>query len=110
MLTKKTVQRILTEFIEACKKAPPSTIKVILFGSVARGDFDLDSDIDILVVTTNIREAKEYFDEVADELFLKFFIPIAITYVDPKRLIQKDSFIQNVLKEGRILWACKKTK
>jgi len=33
-------------------------MKVILFGSVARDDFDISSDIDILVVSENIKDAK----------------------------------------------------
>ena len=58
MLTRKIIQKILAEFIEACKGVPLGTIKAILFGSVARNDFDINSDIDILVVSTNIKDAK----------------------------------------------------
>ena len=110
MLTRKIAQKIIAEFVEACKRAPLSTIKVILFGSVARNDFDIGSDIDILVVSTNIKEANSFFGRVADELFLKYFVPISIVYVGPERLRHRDCFIQNVLKEGKVLWEYRKTR
>jgi len=110
MLTRKVIRRILAELTDACRKAPPSTVKVILFGSVARNDFDVDSDIDIMVVSTDIKEAKSFFGEIADELFLKYFVPISIVYVKPERLKFGDWFIQNVLREGKILWECGRMK
>lgn len=85
-------------------------MKVILFGSVARDDFDISSDIDILVVSENIKDAKNFFGKIADELFLKYFVPISMIYVCPERLNYGDSFIRNVLKEGRVLWECKRTR
>jgi len=85
-------------------------VSLILFGSVARNDFDLDSDIDIMVVSTDPEESKQYFRAVVDELFLRYSVPISVIYVRPERLEKKDTFIQNVLKEGKVLWGRKKTR
>jgi len=110
MLTQKLIRKLLEEFIEACKKAPSSIVKVILFGSVARGDFYIDSDIDILVISKNLKEAKNFFGKIADDLFLKYFVPISIVYVEPDRLLMNDRFIQGVLEEGKVLWVSKRMK
>ncbi len=110
MLTKKIIQEVLGKIVDACRTAPLSTMKVIVFGSVARNDFDLDSDIDILVVSTNPSESKHYFGNIADELFTEYYVPISILYVTPERLKMGDRFIRNIINEGKTIWESKKMK
>src|SRR3989338_5698943 len=51
MCAKKMIDsKSLPLFLEKLKKAKLPIISVILFGSYARGDYDEDSDIDVLVI------------------------------------------------------------
>ena len=42
--------------------------KIILFGSVARGDDTKDSDIDILIITKNINDDLKISDDIYDKV------------------------------------------
>ena len=42
----------------------PEIEKIILFGSVARGDDAYDSDIDILIITQNVNDDLKISDDV----------------------------------------------
>lgn len=81
-------------------------IKITLFGSVARGDYTKDSDIDILVITNNkdISEIKKNARDIAYDLMLETGI-----YVSPKvyfigtyaeRLSGGSMFFTNIEREG----------
>ena len=49
------INRIIKEFHEELDKIyGENLVKVILYGSYARGDFSSDSDIDLLVVLKNL--------------------------------------------------------
>ncbi|KZX10274.1 nucleotidyltransferase domain-containing protein [Methanobrevibacter filiformis] len=47
----------------------PEIEKVILFGSVARGEDTEDSDIDILILTSNIDDDLKIEDEIYTKVF-----------------------------------------
>ena len=67
-------------------------IKIILFGSVARGDDHEESDIDILIISNH----REDIDDIISE-------EIAWIMYDKEELFNKTenfSFLTNVLKEG----------
>lgn len=72
------VPQVVADLIEA---AHP--LKIILFGSVARGDDGPDSDIDILVVLSRIDPASRH--ELMGELraSIKALIPIDVLVTDP---------------------------
>jgi len=57
---------------------------IILFGSVARGDFRPDSDIDLLILTDNPKETRKIFSELRVE-FLEKGIVISALYVTPQQ-------------------------
>lgn len=46
-------------------------IKIILFGSVARGDDTEESDIDILIITTNSDELSDEINSAAVDIILE---------------------------------------
>ena len=79
--------------------------KIILFGSVARGDDDEDSDIDILIVSDYWEEIDPIIiDTVGDIVFDKQeLISPHIMSVDRFINTQDYSFLTNVLKDGVIL-------
>ena len=93
-------EKALNEFLDKLKSKFSNKIyKVILFGSYARGDYDEESDIDILIV------GDIELDDIIDlifEILIKYGILInAIVESTSEFEKWKDiSFHQNVLNEG----------
>ncbi len=82
--------------------------KLVFFGSRVRGDFDVESDMDILIVLTNL-EVKERIIAVLHDIELENDMPISPViftskeYEINKRL--KSSFVENIEREGILLYA-----
>ncbi|AWX32946.1 nucleotidyltransferase domain-containing protein [Methanosphaera sp. BMS] len=79
--------------------------KIILFGSVARGDDTEDSDIDILIISDYYHEIE---DIVADEVvntILEYYEYISAQIMSNEHFekTKNFSFLTNVLNEGVIL-------
>lgn len=83
--------------------------KIILFGSVARGESKMDADIDLLIIKESSKKrpfrVKEVFEAVRG---IKRNFPLDPIVYTPeeikKRLSLGDYFIQRVLKEGKVLY------
>ena len=81
------------------------TVKIILYGSVARGDNTWESDIDIAVLTD-----KPYRWDAFDDLWeydLKYDTLFQIVPIDERRyneLKPAKLFYRNIEKEGIVLW------
>jgi predicted nucleotidyltransferase len=96
------IQSITTQLIE--KYGPE---KIILFGSVARGEYDQANDLDFLIIKQDVpfygidrmRELDELIDRnvAADMLVYR-----PDEFEDRVRL--GDPFIQAILREGRVLY------
>jgi len=82
-------------------------INVILYGSYARGDYDENSDIDILVVLKNLKSTGEEIDRIVDAIYdinLKhntLISVVPISYEDYKNI--NSPLLLNVRKEGIIV-------
>ena len=98
-----TKMEIAKDFANAIKS---DKIKLmILFGSVARGDYRPDSDIDILVVSNYHNEIWPKISEIIGDTVLEKGELLSI-HVMPEKIFNetKDySFLTNVLREGMIL-------
>ncbi len=72
--------------------------EIIVFGSYARGDYDEESDIDVMIV------GDVSFDEVIDvstKVLLKYGELISPIVISPEEFKRRDdSFIQTVKREG----------
>lgn len=86
-------------------------IKVILYGSCARGDYTEDSDIDIALITKSNRiEAQKYTSDlavIATELAMKYFVVVNFVCLPEKEFIEKKSwyaYFKNIEKEGEVLY------
>jgi len=86
----------------------PEIEKVILFGSVARGDDNKHSDIDILIITTN----EEDESKINNDIYTKVFdilinkgerISIKIRSNKYYNNYIHSSFLSNVEKEGIVI-------
>jgi len=82
---------------------------VVLFGSRARGDYTNISDYDVLVVADNLpRDPSESYSILYDEKFPSVN-PIGINTVSfLKKLREENTFILEVLEDGKVLYADEK--
>ncbi|MCL4515572.1 MAG: nucleotidyltransferase domain-containing protein [Firmicutes bacterium] len=79
--------------------------KVVLYGSKARGDFNADSDLDVLVVLD--KRSLDSLDKVSgcsSDVVIEYGLPLAVVSVDAARLEQPSLFIRNVQRDGVELW------
>jgi len=79
--------------------------RIIVFGSIARGDWDEMSDIDVIVV---YRTDKSFLDRLK-ELYLSWDIPkavdiLAYTPEEFEHMLQQNVFIQEALNTGEVLY------
>jgi predicted nucleotidyltransferase len=83
----------------------PEIKKMILFGSVARGEDNDESDIDIFILTTDEDKiSEELYDNVV-EFIGKFreLISLVIVSTSDFNIVKNTSFYSNIIKEGVIL-------
>ena len=90
---------ILKEFEPVGRRA-----KVILFGSVARGDYRLDSDIDLAIITDE-EDLKKASSSIANEILVKYGKVVSLKFIKKEDFVKRkwDPFIEEVLK-GKIVY------
>lgn len=107
-MTEEKIKKVTELFAEEAKKIYGGKLKnIILYGSCARGDFQADSDIDILLLLNVPREAlsierKKIF-AVADALDLEYEVvlaPVLQSYEVYQNYLPVSAYYQNVQKEG----------
>lgn len=107
-----TTQSLIEQYIYEIKKIYSSHLrKVILYGSYARGDFKIDSDIDIMILLDlSELELKAYSQKLAymtydfnldNDLDIK---PIAKSQANFDKWITNYPFYANINKEGVVLY------
>ena len=96
-------KKVAIEFAKSLNN--PEIKKIILFGSVARGDDTKDSDIDILIITTDEDKIEEDVFDVSTDLLLKTdeYISPMITPIEHYEKYKNTSFYTNVNKEGIVI-------
>jgi predicted nucleotidyltransferase len=82
-------------------------VKMVLFGSQARGDADTDSDIDVLVVLkgqVNPGEEIKRTSHISASLSLQYDEVISRLFMDEHQFIHRNSpLLRNIRKEGIVL-------
>lgn len=115
METLKNIE-LSSEIVERIKAEAPNMVrgfmekdlvKMILYGSCARGDFKEHSDIDIALLTKGSRtdtwKYNDKIDEVATELALKYFAIVNFVLLPYNEFEEKKSwygYFKNIDKEG----------
>ena len=108
------------DVIEKIKKEVPELVsnlmkddlvKIVLYGSCARGDYTEDSDIDIALITKNDRlEVQKYTGDlaaIATELAMKYFAIVNFVCLPYKEFTEKKSwyaYFKNIENEGEVLY------
>ena len=95
--------KIDREFAEAINS--DKIFRIILFGSVARGDDGKDSDIDILIVSDYWEEIDSIITDVVGDIVLdqQELISPHIMSVERFNNTKDYSFLTNVLEDGVVL-------
>lgn len=108
MVSKLSINELLQEVRKKAEELFEEKLrKIILFGSYARGDYDKESDLDIMVtVQLSQAELSSYRNEIAElssRLSLVYDLTVAIQLQDEATLNKYQDtlpFFENVLKEG----------
>ncbi len=95
--------KIAHEFANAINS--DKIVRIILFGSVARGDDGKDSDIDILIVSDYWEEIDSIITDVVGDIVLdqQELISPHIMSVERFNNTKDYSFLTNVLEDGVVL-------
>ena len=108
MCTQAMLTKILNKIVTYSKDIFEDKLTdVILFGSYARGDFDEESDIDILVVANMSSEEMQNYrselDSLCGEMLFDYGVVVSIVekdYDTYNRYSQILPFYKNIAKEG----------
>jgi len=97
---------LLTAIVERMRQAGKPR-KIVLFGSRARGDAKLDSDIDLLVVETTelprYKRAARYRKAIAGLFPAKDIVVWAPAEIEEWRSVP-NAFVTTALREGRVIY------
>jgi len=106
-----TEKKAVDELIEKLKEVyGDNLVKVILYGSKARGDSTEDSDIDIMVVLKNFDKWENEFNKIFDivyEVETKYDYEVLISFIIKRQIefnISNMPLMLNVKDEGINLW------
>lgn len=112
MCSKNELQTVTQNVIRAALELLSDKIyKIILYGSYARGDFDLESDVDIMIIMDcSLEEIRAYRKEVsriASRISLANDIEVSLLLIDRRSFEERLDilpFYQNVLRDGGVLY------
>ena len=88
-------KKILKEFEPVGKKA-----KIILFGSLARGNYRLDSDIDLAIITKD-KKLTKLAPSIADKILAEYGKVVSLKFIEDKDFeeegnpVVEETLIQN---------------
>lgn len=82
-------------------------VKVVLYGSYARGDFDSESDIDVAGIVKNNRldtqKSEKLLWNLTNDIDLEYNVvtsPVAIPYDEYEKYLKTMPYYENIEKEG----------
>lgn len=108
MCTQNTLEKITKKIADGSRSIFGSHLNsVILFGSYARGDYDEDSDIDVLILVDLSPEElsgyRSHIDSLCGDLLLEYGIAVSAIEKDAdtyRRYANLLPFYRNIAKDG----------
>ncbi|MGH7177161.1 MAG: nucleotidyltransferase domain-containing protein [Tepidisphaeraceae bacterium] len=81
--------------------------RIVLFGSYARGDASVDSDVDLLVIMPHRRPSHHQATRIRLATDVKFPLDLIVRRPQdiPRRIAQNDFFLREVMEKGIVLYA-----
>jgi predicted nucleotidyltransferase len=110
MSNERTALEALTESLQSL----PEVVKVVVFGSRVRGDFDASSDLDVMIIIPTMQsETRAKVIRITHDIELEYEVPISpILYTVNEYAVNKklkSSFIEQVENEGIVLYDAQRT-
>lgn len=113
MCTENTLKNILDDVCSYAKSELGTALNsVILYGSYARGDYDEESDIDVMIIADvpadKINSLSKLFSDYSLDIDLKYDIVLSLVLQDRATFDRYKSsypFFKNIQKEGVALVA-----
>jgi len=95
-------ETVIRKFVTQAHERYPSHIdKIILYGSVARGDATSDSDIDLLVLWDgDEHEGWRAMTGLAFDVMVDSGVYLSVKVMNAKAFGGASPFVQNVMREG----------
>lgn len=80
-------------------------LKIVLFGSLACGIVDSQSNLDLLAITSSSQTSKARMDQIYQHVERKVATDIVIYSQDDfEKMLPESSFLQEILQSGRIVY------
>lgn len=106
------IEKATSEGVNLVKKSlGEHLVKIILYGSCARGDYQEDSDIDIALILKCDRETAQKYNGdlayIATELAMKYFVIVnfvCLPYVEFQEKKEWYAYFKNIEREGIVLY------
>jgi predicted nucleotidyltransferase len=104
-MDKKAVLEIISAFKNSLESKGIKADKIILFGSYATGQYRLDSDIDVVVISQDF-ENKTYWEriDILSEAIYDILEPIEAMAFTPEEWQSRESIITDFAKSGEVIY------
>jgi predicted nucleotidyltransferase len=91
-------KEILKQFEPVGKKA-----KIILFGSLAKGNYRLDSDIDLAIITKD-KNLMKLASSIADKILTEHGKLVTLKFINEKELEEGKNPLISEIKKGIVIY------
>ena len=110
------IEQGIAEMVETARRAFGGRLRrIVLYGSYARGDYDAESDVDLLVVADGVpAEAQDRLVGTMVDLSIRtgrLIVPSTLEATRWQWLVEQEAPIAlSIQREGRVLWPPKDEK
>ncbi len=101
------LDNVIKEIIRAAE-ADKAILEVYLFGSMARGDYSSESDIDILIVSEKAKPTRNRLQDLGSDLAMRYGVAVSVIVLDAHMWRRGLSTLAStVRREGKLIWSRK---